>query len=84
MPGWVYLELTHYVENSQKGVGIQPSKCNALITRSTHRVQTSLPRQIITPILPTVKTLSLGGERLPPQPTTPPPKKKSFGSLPAP
>ena len=29
------------------------------------------PRQIITPILPTVKLLSLGGERLPP-----PPKKK--------
>ena len=29
------------------------------------------PRQIITPILPTVKMLSLGGERLPP-----PPKKK--------
>ena len=41
------------------------------------------PRQIITPILPTVKILSLGGERLAP----PPPKKKkkkSFGSLPAP
>ena len=30
------------------------------------------PRQIITPILPTVKMLSLGGERLAP----PPPKKK--------
>ena len=30
------------------------------------------PRQTITPILPTVKILSLGGERLPP----PPPKKK--------
>ena len=36
------------------------------------------PRPIIAPILPTVKMLSLGGERLPP------PKKKSFGSLPAP
>ena len=32
------------------------------------------PRQIITPILPTVKMLSLGGERLPPPP---PPKKKN-------
>ena len=46
------------------------------------------PRQIITPILPTVKMLSLGGERLPPPPPPPPPKKKkkkkSFGSLPAP
>ena len=31
------------------------------------------PGQIITPILPTVKMLSLGGERLPPTPT--PPKK---------
>ena len=31
------------------------------------------PRQIITSILPTVKMLSLGGERLPPPP---PPKKK--------
>ena len=30
------------------------------------------PRQIITPILPTVKMLSLGGERQPP----PPPQKK--------
>ena len=30
------------------------------------------PRQIITPILPTVKMLNLGSERLPP----PPPKKK--------
>ena len=50
------------------------------------------PRQIITPILPTVKLLSLGGERLNPPP---PPqkkrkkkrkkkKKKSFGSIPAP
>ena len=37
------------------------------------------PRQITTPILPTVKMLSLGGERLPT-----PNKKKSFGSLPAP
>ena len=34
------------------------------------------PRQIITPILPTVKILSLGGERLPPHPPPPPPKKK--------
>ena len=32
------------------------------------------PRQIITPILPTVKMLSLGGERLIPPP--PPPQKK--------
>ena len=32
------------------------------------------PRQIITPILPTVKMLNFGGERLPPPP--PPPKKK--------
>ena len=32
------------------------------------------PRQIITPILPTVKMLSLGGERLTRHP--PPPKKK--------
>ena len=38
------------------------------------------PRQIITPILPTVKMLSLGGERL--RPPLPPPQKK--GSLPAP
>ena len=41
------------------------------------------PRQIITPILPTVKMLSLGGERLPPAPP-PTKKKKSLGSLPAP
>ena len=35
------------------------------------------PRQIITPILPTVKMLSLGGERLPPSsPLPPPPQKK--------
>ena len=34
------------------------------------------PRQIITPILPTVKILCLGGERLPPPP--PPQKKKKF------
>ena len=36
------------------------------------------PREIITPILPTVKILSCGGERLspPPHPTPPPPKKK--------
>ena len=32
------------------------------------------PRQIITPILPTVTMLNLGGERLPP-PHPPPPKK---------
>ena len=38
------------------------------------------PRHIITPILPTVKMLSLGGERLPPTKK----KTKSFGSLPAP
>ena len=38
------------------------------------------PRQIITPILPTVKMLSLGGERLPPLQK----KEKSFESLPAP
>ena len=45
------------------------------------------PKQIITPILPTVKMLSLGGERLPPHLHPPPPKKsekKSFGLLPAP
>ena len=34
------------------------------------------PRQIITPILPTVKMLSLGGERLTPPPLPPPPPKK--------
>ena len=36
------------------------------------------PRQIITPIFPTVKMLSLGGERLPPPPPPPlpPPQKK--------
>ena len=34
------------------------------------------PRQIITPILPTAKMLSLGGERLPPPPAHPPPPKK--------
>ena len=34
------------------------------------------PRQIITPILPTVKMLSLGGERLPPTPTHKKKKKK--------
>ena len=38
------------------------------------------PRHIITPILPTVKMLSLGGKRLPPTKK----KEKSFGSLPAP
>ena len=38
------------------------------------------PRQIITLILPTVKMLSLGCERLP----TPPKKKKGSGSLPSP
>ena len=43
-------------------------------TTSTQRAQTSLGKQIITPILPTVKMLSLGGERLPPSPH-PPPKK---------
>ena len=39
------------------------------------------PRQTITPILPTVKILSLGGERLvcPPPLPPPPPKKKGFG-----
>ena len=46
------------------------------------------PRQIITPILPTLKMLSLGGERLsPPSPTPPPPPKKKtkrFWILPAP
>ena len=41
-------------------------------------------RQIITPILPTVKMLSLGGERLHPHPTPPQIIIKSFGSLPAP
>ena len=41
------------------------------------------PRQIITPILPTVNMLSLSGERLlPPPPPTP--SKTNFGSLPAP
>ena len=34
------------------------------------------PRQIITPILPTVKVLSLGGERLPPPPQKKKKKKK--------
>ena len=33
-------------------------------------------RQIITPVLPTVKMLSLGGERLPPPPPPPPHEKK--------
>ena len=42
------------------------------VTRSTQRVQTSLAEEIITSILPIVKMLSLGGERLP----TPPKKKK--------
>ena len=36
------------------------------------------PRQMITPILPTVKMLRLGGERLPP---TPPQKKKKKKGL---
>ena len=36
------------------------------------------PRQIITPILPTVKMLSLGGERLPP---TKKKKKKKFWTI---
>ena len=36
------------------------------------------PRQIITPILPTVKMLSHGGERLTPLPLPPPKKKKKF------
>ena len=36
------------------------------------------PRQIITPILPTVKMLSLGGERLPPPPPPLQKKKKKF------
>ena len=43
-------------------------------TTSTQRSQTSLAEQIITPILPTVKMLSLGGERLP-HPTPTPQKK---------
>ena len=47
-----------------------------------------LPRQIITPILPTVKMLSLGGERLlPPQKKNQnknKTKQKSFESLPVP
>ena len=34
------------------------------------------PRQIITPILPTVKMLSLGGEKLPPPPPPPPHPRK--------
>ena len=34
------------------------------------------PRQLITPILPTVKMLSLGEERLPRHPPRPPPLKK--------
>ena len=46
------------------------------------------PSQIITLIWPTVKMLSLGGERLPPPPHPPPPFKRKknifFGSLPAP
>ena len=41
------------------------------------------PRQIITPILPTVKMLSLGGERLPLKKNLKK-KEKCFGSLPAP
>ena len=36
------------------------------------------PRQIIIPILLTVKMLSLGGERLPPPPLPPPQKKKKL------
>ena len=43
------------------------------------------PRQIITPILPTVKILSLGGKRLTPLKTKQnKTKKKGFGLLPAP
>ena len=40
------------------------------------------PRQIITPILPTVKMLCLGGEILAPPPPPPsPPKKKMGGGI---
>ena len=56
------------------------------LTRSTQRAQTSLAEaDHYSHILPTVKMLSLGCERLPPPP--PPPakkKKKGSGSLPAP
>ena len=64
-----------------------PQLWSVLQTRSTQRAQTSYPRQIITLILPTVKVLSLGCERLP----TPlkkkkkkKKKKKGSGSLPSP
>ena len=51
---------------------------SVLNTRSTQRAQTSLADadHYITPILPTVKMLSLGGERLPPPPPVPPPPPK--------
>ena len=45
--------------------------CHILQLEALRERRPPLPRQIITPILPTVKMLSLGCERLPP-----PPKKK--------
>ena len=48
-----------------------------LTTRSTQRAQTSLAEADHYSNMPTVKMLSLGGERLtPPPPLTPPKKKK--------
>ena len=63
--------------------------CSTYTTKSTQRAQTSLAEaDHYSHILPTVKMLSLGCERLSPAPPPPPKKKKkkkkSSGSLPAP
>ena len=60
VPGVIIYRLCHYVY-----------KLEALRER-----RPPWPRQIITPILPTVKMLTLGGERLLPLPLPPPKKKK--------
>ena len=78
-----YLSCNSHISTCKTGFLLQVSfhKLEALRER-----RPPWPRQIITPILPTVKMLSLGGERLPPPPPPPHPhpRQKRFGLLPAP
>ena len=85
-------QKSHYLAQclSSKLQYIHPIfKCSDLAThftqstRSTQWAQTSLADADHYSHMPTVKILRLGGERLPPTPHPPPPKK-SFGSLPSP
>ena len=56
-----FLSNVHRQTNKQTDKPTQPKRLEELRER-----RPPWPRQIITPILPTVKMLSLGGERLPP------------------